>query len=295
MHSYFAFGLKIRSTLEFPELVRHEFEESDVTIETRSLALEPEITLRYEMSLERYWLNMPNLGEMVVEEGRRIIIQQCYEKDESLDHYLRLFILGSGFGNLLFQRGIIPMHGSVVVKAEKAYLFLGDSGNGKSTLAMYLTKYKGCQIICDDIAAIDFDAEGHPVVWAAYPQTKLNPDSLEELAMAYEQLPRVIQDQAKRKTPLPHHKYLQPFRLKKTLLLSGDQNSSIVEPITGVEKFDQLRRYLFRKEYNDYLTANPINFKKFNQLVRHQNVCWLHRPINIGLAKSLPLMFQNIF
>lgn len=38
-------------------------------------------------------------------------------------------------GAILFQKKILPVHGSAIDIDEKAYGFIGDSGEGKSILA----------------------------------------------------------------------------------------------------------------------------------------------------------------
>src|SRR5687767_37791 len=63
---------------------------------------------------------------------------------------LRLYLLGSAFGALLHQRGLLPLHANAVEIDGKAVAFMGASGEGKSTLAAWFHD-RGFNIIADDV------------------------------------------------------------------------------------------------------------------------------------------------
>lgn len=73
-------------------------------------------------------------------------------------------LVGIGLGLLLHRRGIVCLHGSVVLVNGRAIALLGESGAGKSTAAAALVA-SGATLISDDIAALRPDGDGFTVAW----------------------------------------------------------------------------------------------------------------------------------
>jgi DNA polymerase III delta prime subunit len=67
-------------------------------------------------------------------------------------------------------------HGSAVAIASKAYIFIGESGVGKSTLAASLSREHG-KLICDDCFSIT-RTDGKWLVYPSYQSLRLWPDSV---------------------------------------------------------------------------------------------------------------------
>jgi hypothetical protein len=66
---------------------------------------------------------------------------------------LRTYLLGSAFGALLIQRGLLVLHGNALERDGRAIVCLGASGAGKSTLACALMQ-QGWRLLADDLVAI---------------------------------------------------------------------------------------------------------------------------------------------
>jgi hypothetical protein len=64
------------------------------------------------------------------------------------------YLLGSVFGALCHQNGLLPLHASAVEFAGSVTAFLGHSGAGKSTLAACLAR-RGYCIVSDDICLLE--------------------------------------------------------------------------------------------------------------------------------------------
>jgi len=54
------------------------------------------------------------------------------------------------FTNLIYESGGLVLHASAVQANDKAYIFLGNSGAGKSTIAMLSQEHAGYHIIADN-------------------------------------------------------------------------------------------------------------------------------------------------
>jgi hypothetical protein len=76
---------------------------------------------------------------------------------------------------LLRQRGWLPLHASVVAMGEQAALFLGSSGEGKSTTAAAFHA-RGHLVIADDVGAVRVVA-GQCLVRPAWSRLRLLDDS----------------------------------------------------------------------------------------------------------------------
>jgi len=85
---------------------------------------------------------------------------------------LSTFILGSAFGVIGIQRGLIPIHGTAVVTGDASVIITGGVGSGKSAVLSSLI-IDGYQYLADDICMV-FTEEGRPFVIPSYPQRKID-------------------------------------------------------------------------------------------------------------------------
>ncbi len=84
----------------------------------------------------------------------------------------REILLGPALVLALALRDIWSLHASAAMFAEKVIVFLGESGQGKSTLAAYLSNNSGWRLVADDILPVRMDAGGVNVL-PHFPQLKL--------------------------------------------------------------------------------------------------------------------------
>ena len=122
---------------------------------------------------------VPELAIFSIEEGQTIFFSPTVHLDENK---IRLYLLGSCLGILLLQRRILPLHGSAVAIEGKAYVFIGERGAGKSTIASSFMQ-KGYPLLTDDVIAVSLLEGDKPWVIPAYPQQKLWLDSLDHFEM----------------------------------------------------------------------------------------------------------------
>lgn len=183
MNTYRAFGLLIQSEIAIEELLSGSEEEPDVTViwgkvpdTFENMAVD---TPNLKISKDKYYSDIKNVARYYAEKGKLIIIEpngiSCMED-------VKLYLLGSCMGATLFQRRRLPLHGSCIIAGEKGILLTGASGAGKSTVAAVLMK-KGCRMITDDLAAIDFNEIKEPIVYPAYPGQKLWEDSIARIGI----------------------------------------------------------------------------------------------------------------
>jgi hypothetical protein len=99
------------------------------------------------------------------------------------------YLLGPVLGFLLRLRGLVCLHGSVVVIGGSAVVFIGAPGAGKSTTAAAFAQ-RGFAVLADDIAALEEHA-GVFRVFPAYPRVNLWPSSVQLLYGSADALPLI--------------------------------------------------------------------------------------------------------
>ena len=128
-------GMNVISQIELPEWAsfactpsKHD---ADVVIRrTEPLATCPAYTLTAQGASLTF--ELPQVGRYTIHDGREIVLTPCMEAAADA---LRLFLLGSAWGALGYQRGWLPLHASVVQIGDGAVAFCAPAGHGKSSLA----------------------------------------------------------------------------------------------------------------------------------------------------------------
>ncbi len=212
---YTAYGLSIASQRALPEL--STLEESgallghapDVEIVWNELPAPPTPSEWLQVQGEVAVLHFARVCTFRVSQGRLIEVSPAQGAEENT---VRLPLLGAATAILLHQRGLFALHSSAVSIRGRAALFIGEKGQGKSTLASALYG-RGHELLADDIAVITQPASqgsaaastcsgsaglagsgksGGLVVRPGFPQFKLVPDSLKAtLNIEEHELPHV--------------------------------------------------------------------------------------------------------
>lgn len=180
-HTYRAYGLLLRSALALPELMPAPAGGPvDVAITWGPVSREqppeadPEGFVVAEGAAAR--IVVAGVGAIRILAGRSIVVDPDPGCEERV---LRLFLLGGALGLLLHQRGLTTLHASAVVTGQGVAVFVGDSGEGKSTMAAALNA-RGLALLADDVVACAVRG-AEALVLPAFPQLKLWPDSSEAL------------------------------------------------------------------------------------------------------------------
>lgn len=95
---------------------------------------------------------------------------------QTLTNLDREVLLGPVLVLALALRGTWSLHASAAMFQEKEIVFLGESGQGKSTLAAYLSQNRGWQRVADDILPATMETSGVKI-WPHFPQLKLPPEA----------------------------------------------------------------------------------------------------------------------
>lgn len=298
MHFYTAYGLSIESAIALPELLPASETTADVVIKfgkvdcslmkpyRGSELMSQHVTLN---EVTFYW---GEAGAIKVKGNNEIVIDPLPDVEERM---LRLPLLGMVFAVILHQRGLLTLHGSAVEIDGSAAVFLGGKGWGKSTLAATLYA-RGHQLINDDLVAVDFAANGSPVIIPGFPQLKLlpeaaafalgdDPDTLPEIAKGYvKRARRGIERFSNKSLPI------------KAIYQIGKGTTLAIKPLNPQEAVFQIIANSFIARCTDALLEGNSGVKHFQQcmsLVRLVPVSRLERPQSLELVPALAQLVEN--
>ncbi len=245
-------GWRVRSSIALPELpLWPAADERPVDIVIRLGAaprqLEDPIDIGPVLQIGRDRIcrfALPSVGTFLLRHGAEIIVEP---RDGAPQADLRLFLLGSLFGLLCHQRGLMPLHASGVLIGGRAVAFAGPSGIGKSTLAAAFAE-RGHPVIADDVFVIEPDSPGGTVVRPGASQLRLWRDALEATGGSPAGLERIRGSGEKYITPIGSGSVASPTPLVAIFHLetaSLERDVGCI-PLSGLRAVSQLRNAVYR-------------------------------------------------
>ena len=167
--NYLLFGLHVQSELELPELVTaRSLGDCDIEIALGHIAEGPRDAGLHVVD-DGLLFVAPDAARYKIVGGQRMIVEPNPGVPE---RNVRLYLLGSAFGALLHQRGMLPLHANAIEIDGKAVAFMGESGAGKSTIAAWFHD-QGYRILADDVCVLSACDSGRPSVAPGLPRLRL--------------------------------------------------------------------------------------------------------------------------
>ncbi|MEP4147158.1 MAG: hypothetical protein ABJL54_08035 [Halioglobus sp.] len=260
MTNYKIFDSSISSTIPLHSLPKLAKCKSDVHVSVGSpveqsliidwihdwVSAEGEATLRCgliktDTGATRYILRFPGLADFETD-GVNLIARP---KPRCADYTLCHLLVDQVLPRMWAHVGRLVVHASAVrMPNNRVCLFMGDSGDGKSTIVAALDKL-GCQILADDCVELRSSSRGVLVI-PSYRGLRLNPDSIAELGLQrYGWLP-VAEDNDKRQTRF-FSVGGEGFYLDTLYALKGSSSKLdiLIKPVAGVERAAWLIRNSF--------------------------------------------------
>jgi len=250
--AYWAYGLAILADFDCPEFLPNPagIEKPDVTIHLMPPSPESARTVGnnlYEVQTGNFRLTIPGVALYRVEEGCRIFIEPYPEVPVEK---IRLYLLGSVFGALLYQRGLFPLHGSAIETPWGAMVFVGAQGAGKSTLVAEFHR-KGYRLLSDDVCAVAQAPDGLQIL-PALAQFRLCADAFER--MGAPQIARFDVD--KFVVPLGDRYCPRPVLLRAIHVLRDQDPSNTrsealpaFQTLRGLDRVQRLLENLYRPQF----------------------------------------------
>jgi hypothetical protein len=263
---YTAYHLSIESELALPELLPDAKNPAPPDVDIRyapidahGLADGQQIGPFLWVTSDSLWLQVPRVARFLVQGGQRILIDPQPGID---DESLRVFLLGSALGALLFQRGNLVLHGNAIRIGDQCMVCVGQSGAGKSTLAAGFMQ-RGYQILADDVVPVDANCCALP----GFPRIKLWQDVADRLAINTQGLARIRPGIEKFNYPLTTPTTLAALPIRWIYILESDPMDGIrFTPIRGMDRFLPLRQNTYRLRFLEGMALKSEHLKLAGQL-----------------------------
>lgn len=280
---YTAFGLLIRSELGLPELPLAPASGGNEIVNVSTGVVPAELTgphvsgPGFQIGDDDFLLSVADVARYRVRGGSEIVVEAMAGASE---RNVRLFLLGTAFGILCHQRGLLPLHANAVQIGKCAVAFAGQSGAGKSTLAGYFHD-KGYNVLCDDVCVVSFSS-GRPMAWPGIPRLKLRRDSLEALRKDETGLEPVADGVDKYHLPIVPASVTEPLPLARVYLLDEPRSDVIDEitPVTGADALSAIMIQTYRHEFLELMGAARRRFEQNVALLK--NVSVFRAPLRRG-------------
>lgn len=226
----------------------------------------------WEQSIEgEFWLNVEAVARYWIRNGREIIIEPYPEAD---DESIRVYLLGSAIGALLFQRGLLLIHGNAIEVNGSCLVCVGDSGAGKSTLAAAFLQH-GHRLLADDVVPVDADGLATP----GFPRIKLWGDAARQLGIETEGLRRIMPDMDKYNVPLGARFCNTPLPVKWVYVLEpSDQDGFDLQPFEGMARFEPLHENTYRVHFLEHMALKPQHLQQVAKLAGNIRMARIRRP-----------------
>ncbi len=287
-------GWNVISEIEFLTLQTGFEGKPDITIEFGNVPEELDGAVAkgvgFQIKPNHYILNIDGTGRFMAINGNQIFIDAVNGANEE---DIVVYVLGSAFGAIAHQRGLLPMHASSVNYKGKAILFSGASGTGKSTLAKAF-EMKGYPVICDDMSAIYFDNQVG-MVHPGDPRLKLWGDVLTEIKTEDKDRRRVRDGLEKFFLNHLHQIVPEPVRPTNVFILHKSNEVEItIDEIRGKEKFHALRTNVYRARLVNGLGVSKASFNQIEKLNKQVKVYRVYRPTTTSKVLALANEIQKI-
>jgi hypothetical protein len=280
-HFYRAFGLTLQSDFVLPELLAAPSGAAvDVTVD-RVAALAPlpdlpRLTGQVTVDAHTFRFTAPDAAVFEARAGNAISVCPTTPSDPAA---IRAHLLGSVIGALLHQRGLLPLHASVVAIGEHAIAFTGKSGAGKSTLALDLQQ-RGHPIIGDDLCAIRLDG-ALPVTSTGVTRLKLWAPSLHAAGHGTEGLEPIAAREDKYHWPASGAVADMTLPLAAIVTLDWSDDLSVT-PLNGADAVGALVSNTFRGVLVEPMGIGPAHLARCAAVARSVPVMRLTRPRDLA-------------
>lgn len=277
-HLYRAYGLTIASDVDLPELQAKSDGggDADVRISVGRVPAEglsggKQISPFAWVDDDVFWLRIPDIARFMVRGGAHITVEPAPDVDAAS---VRVFLLGSVLGAVLFQRGLFLLHGNAIEVDGRCLICVGPSGVGKSTLATRFVQ-RGFRILADDVVPIDPDCRAIP----GFPRLKIWQESAERLDIATEGKTRVRPGLEKFSLPITDSFCDRPLPVRWIYLLGvGLLDRFEVSPISGMQRFAPLRANTYRLRFVEGMSLTGVHLKRCGDLAGRVHLATMNRP-----------------
>lgn len=283
LNNYYVYGLNIKSEIEIDEFEKlNEITNKDLVVikyskmneEIKQLILEGR---RIQLSQNKIWFHIDNIATYCITNGNKVEVELCDNADMQL---MKVYVMCSCLGFIMLQRKMVAIHGGVIEMDNKAVIFTGDRGAGKSTLTTALRR-KGYKFISDDVAGIKIDKV--PYVMPGFPYQKLCESAMDKFGYDKEAFTSFMSDKEVKYVVPAKDEFVNEKRELVSIvkLTVGDVDEVTIEELRGSEKLNNIIENIYRGEYIKHLgKMDPIYFKQCVDIAKNIRFFKITRPAN---------------
>lgn len=291
MPQYTCFGITLHSPIQLPLVSSKTASLSDAVINLSLPAVQqqdqPFLSFSKDCGLTQITMRPPDVGQFTICNGKTISFQP--DASATFSSYLGLYLTGSILSLLLYQRGLLVLHGSVVSIHTKAAAFLGHSGAGKSSAAAACCQ-QGHSLLADDITAINLSHDA-TLVRPGFPRLKVHMKTAEALNIPIKSLTAVHPDINDEFALLLHDQFCtRPEPLAAIYLLTEGKKTNI-ERLPPAAGLIELLQHAMPSRYG--VGGGAHQFKQLSALVRQVPIFRLVRPDNLKQLHLLPPIIET--
>ena len=283
-YRYQVYGLVVESEIELPELVTASGGMPEVSIRFGHVPAQLEGAIGdwswCAASRSEFVFTIDGVARYHVAQGKEIIVERRMGLDSAVPPAdLRLWLLGSAFGALLHQRGLLPLHVSAVKAPSGVWAFTGESGEGKSTLAGFLHRRHGWELVSDDVSAVEQSADA-PVIHPGPRKLKLWADALSHLELEEYESVRDLSNTDKFQLYLTDDRFYRAERLTALVILESAEadGAAEIEALKGVQAFNACVSAVYRPYMESWFKLPAQRLNDLAQLCRTTRVVRFRRP-----------------
>jgi len=291
---YRVYGLIVETELEFPELLPTREEAPDIRVCFGKVPDHVENAIVKadwcQASKREFLMNIEGVARYHISDGRRITVELSPDSETAVRASdVRLWLLGSAFGALLHQRGMLPLHVSAIKAPNGVWAFTGPSGEGKSTLAGFFHWRFGWKLVSDDVSVIDAD-RSQTIVHPGPQKLKLWADALEHLDFPGCRKVRDLSNTDKFQLYLPGDGGFKPEALHGLVVLESASTEAepSLERLKGTQAFSACMESIYRPYMDAWFKLPERRMDELIQLCQQVHVYRFCRP------RSLENMEQNL-
>jgi hypothetical protein len=299
IYCYVISGLTVRSELELVGLVpRTEvMPEAVVNISKGRVVVNRAAAIasgpNWFITADAFLFEVPGMARICVSQGSEIRGELL---GSDSDAAVVPFILSTGMGAVLHQRGVLPLHASVVAGEQSAIAFCGPTGIGKSTLCAAFCLL-GYRFVADDIAAIGWKQQV-PTVASDSRKHRLWSDVIAALDLSQRQAEPVRQPIQKYHVEPDSVMMTEQVPLKTVVILKAAEfrfQKAGLQLLQMADATAHLREVVYRPALAERMNREAALFAQIAGLLPHVAVYKLTRPKELDtLSETTQFLHQAL-
>lgn len=239
----------------------------------------PKDQVKYLCANNEFFLNIPGVATYHVDAPLKTIYIDINPLLTNFE-YINTWLYGTVLAYLLQFHNYLVLHGSAILYNNRAVIFSGNSGIGKSTLA-YAISQKGYPVITDDLIVIRQNKTGVLELMPGKGHVKLWDDALLNFGVSNDNLTKVQNKMGKYIVPVPDI-LTNPTLMDSFYELNVSEKSSIdIMHMNSLAAFKLLMRNTYRYAMLSPLGKLEAHFLQISQLTKNIKVFSITRPTNL--------------